>query len=83
MASETMSMVDAIKARHSVRTFTGKMDPARRAIIDGIIQEVQNLEVPFHTNAQVADAPAGLSRMGAIKNEAGWLLAKIPLTPRI
>ena len=78
MSSETMSMVDAIKARHSVRTFTGEMSSARRAVIDDIIREVQNLEVPFHTNAQVADAKAGLSRMGAIKNEAGWLLAKIP-----
>ena len=71
-------MVDAIKARHSVRTFTGKIEPERRAIIDRIVQEVQEIDVPFHTNAQVADAPAGLGRMGTIKNEGGWLLAKIP-----
>lgn len=71
-------MIEAIKARHSVRTFKGALEPARRAIVDSIIEEVQKLEVPFHTNAEVADAAPGLGKLGVIKNEAGWLLAKIP-----
>ena len=72
-------MTEAIKVRHSVRTFKGQLEPSRRAIVDRIIEEVQKIEVPFHTSAEVADAPAGLGKHGLIKNEAGWLLAKIPV----
>ena len=78
MSAETMTMTEAIKSRHSVRTFKGPLEPSRRAIVDSIIEEVQKIEVPFHTSAEVADAPAGLGKHGVIKNEAGWLLAKIP-----
>lgn len=73
-----LTILEAIKARHSVRTFTGPLAPERQAIVDQIIQEAQNLEVPFGTKVEISNHGPGLGKLGIISNEAGWILGKIP-----
>lgn len=75
-----MSILEAIEARHSVRTFTGSLAPQRQAIVDQIIQEAQNLVVPFGTPVEIGNHEPGLGKLGVISNEAGWILGKIPET---
>ena len=78
MSQEPLSISEAIKQRHSVRTFTGTLSDERRAIVQQIIEEANSLPSIFATNASVGDSEPGLGRMGVISNEAGWLVGKIP-----
>lgn len=78
MAQAPISIPEAIKQRHSVRTFTGPLSDERHSIITQIIEESNKPPSPFGTNVTVGDSEPGLGRMGVISNEAGWLLGKIP-----
>ncbi|KAK8899635.1 hypothetical protein M9Y10_001952 [Tritrichomonas musculus] len=78
MSQEPLPISEAIKQRHSVRTFKGLLSDEQHSIVLKIIDEANSLPAPFGTNATVGDSEPGLGRMGVISNEAGWLLGKIP-----
>jgi nitroreductase len=80
--TETLSVADAIKSRHSVRSFAGPLAPERQSIVTQAIAEAQQLPVPFGTTVEIADHPPGLGRFGVISNEAGWLIGKVPAGTR-
>jgi len=77
--AEPMTVVAAIHARHSVRQFGGALAPARRVIVDRLVAEAAGLVVPFGTSAEIGNHGPGLGTLGGVSNEAGWLMAKIPV----
>ncbi|OHS98147.1 hypothetical protein TRFO_35482 [Tritrichomonas foetus] len=77
MTQEVLSVDEAIKVRHSVRTFNGLLSEERRTLLNQIIAEVNALPRPFGSNVEVGDFGPGLGTLGVISNEAGWLLGKI------
>ena len=78
MSEGVLSVVDAIKQRHSVRTFKGKLSDERSQLVERLINEANQLTRPFGTNVEIGNFGPGIGRFGTISNEAGWLLAKIP-----
>ena len=79
MAQPELSLLDAFKQRHSVRSFnTNEFKPEDEEFIQKTIEEANALDVPFHTVSTVGLHPAGLGRIGVISGENGWLLPKIP-----
>lgn len=78
MSAATLTVLEAIKARHSVRTFKGNFPAEKQAVIDQIVEEANNQDVPFGSPVLIANHPPGLGRLGVISNEAGWLISKIP-----
>jgi hypothetical protein len=80
MAAETevLSVIDAIRGRHSVRRFLGPLPPNKRDAVTRAITEALALPRPFGTNAAIADHPPGLGRLGIVSREAGWLIGTVP-----
>ena len=78
MAQTEVSIPEAIKLRHSVRSFTGELSEEQTALVTRIIEEANSIPTPFGTTASVGDSKPGLGRMFVISNEAGWLVGKIP-----
>ena len=79
MSSEdTVSLMEAFRARHSCRTFGGDTFPeAKMSILQQIVEEVNALPTPFGTQTKVSIHGPGLGRIGFIKNESGWLLGQV------
>ena len=78
MSSEELSLVEAFKARHSVRTFGGNTFPEEKmAIVRETVEQVNSVATPFGTETRVAVHEPGLGRMGFISHESGWLLCEI------
>jgi nitroreductase len=74
-----LSVAEAIRARHTVRGFTGPLTQERQAIVELAIADAQRLPLPFNTSIEISDHPPGLGRMGLISSEAGCVLAKVPV----
>lgn len=77
-----LSLVEAFKERHSVRTYQGQnLTQEQKEIIAQSITEANSLETPFHSQGvEVSSTEPGLGRMGFISGEAGWIVEKLPIT---
>jgi len=74
-----LTVMEAIRARHSVRTFKHEeFTPEHATIVENIVQEANQIEVPFHTSGEVGIHAEGLGRMGFINGDNGWLILKVP-----
>ena len=78
MAEETLTRIDAIKARKSCRTYAGKLDAAKQELVARIVNECNQLPAPFGTDASIGLHEPGLGAFGFISQEAGWIILKIP-----
>ena len=78
MSEEPLSRSDAIKARKSCRTFTGKLDAQKQSLVERIVNECNELKAPYGTNASIGLHEPGLGAFGFISQEAGWIILKIP-----
>lgn len=77
---EPIGLIEAFKARHSVRTFQKKPFPQqKKQMIAQIITEANSLDTPFESHVEISITGPGLGRMGAVSNEAGFIVQKIPL----
>ncbi|KAK8863820.1 hypothetical protein M9Y10_011510 [Tritrichomonas musculus] len=76
-----LSLVEAFKERHSVRTYQGQnLTQEQKDIIAQSITEANSLETPFHSQGvEVSSTEPGLGRMGFISGEAGWIVEKLPI----
>lgn len=79
---EPIGLIEAFKARHSVRSFQKKPFPQqKKQMIAQIVTEANSLDTPFETRVEISITGPGLGRMGVVSNEAGFLVQKIPLNP--
>lgn len=78
MRAEPISIVAAVRERHSVRNFRGPLPPEGQSIVTQAITDSLSLRRPFGTNVDVSSHPPGLGRFAVISDEAGWLLGKVP-----
>lgn len=77
---EPTGLIEAFKARHSVRTFQKKPFPQqKKQMIAQIVTEANSVDTPFESHVEISMTGPGLGRMGAVSNEAGFLVQKIPL----
>ena len=76
-----LSLVEAFKARHSVRTYQGEnLSREQKDLVSQSISEANSLETPFHSaGVEVSSTEPGLGRMGFISGEAGWIVEKLPI----
>jgi nitroreductase len=78
MALSALALLDAFKARHSIRQFEqGSLDAGKVPAIDSAIAAANGLPTPFGNSGELATFPAGLG-LGSITNEIGWIIAKVP-----
>ncbi|KAH0786875.1 nitroreductase [Histomonas meleagridis] len=75
---QLLSIEEALKARHSVRNYTGVWSEDKQKIVQQIVDEVNQIQAPYGTDASVGLHGPGIGRLGFISNESGWLLIKIP-----
>jgi nitroreductase len=75
---EVLPVLDAIRARRSVRNFLGPLPADKHGVVERAIAEALALPRPFGTNVEIASHPPGLGRLGMISNDAGWLIGKVP-----
>ena len=76
--AHVLSIADALKVRHSVRNYTGVWPEEKQSIVQQIVEEVNQIQAPYGTDATIGLHGPGLGRLGFISNEGGWLLLKIP-----
>lgn len=72
----TLDLISAFKARHSVRTYLSNFPAEKLTLVQQIVDEVNQMPVPFGSKVAVQVHGPGLGSMGFISNEAGWLLLK-------
>ncbi|EAX96710.1 hypothetical protein TVAG_102150 [Trichomonas vaginalis G3] len=75
-----ISVVDAFKARHSIRNYNGKFEESHMATVRAIVEEANKLTAPFGTNGEIAITEPGISKYGLVTGEGGWIVLKIPET---
>ena len=76
----SLDLLDAFKERHSVRIFQDKpLTQDQKDIIRIVIAEANSLEIPFHSiGIEVSFTDPGLGNPSVIRNEAGFIVCKIP-----
>jgi hypothetical protein len=72
----TLSVIDAFRARRSFRAFgQGELTAEKQAAVTQAVTVANSLAVPFGSPVEIGLHPPGLGKN--IKNEAGWLIAKV------
>jgi hypothetical protein len=79
MSLHRLSLLDAFKWRHSVRSFGGgQLTPELLGVLKKAIEKGNNSPTPFSTHSELRLAPPGTSSFGSVKNETGWIFPTIP-----
>jgi hypothetical protein len=84
MSLQRLSLLDAFKWRHSVRSFAGgALTPELTDVLKNAIEKANTFPTPFSTRSELRLAAPGTSSYGSVKNETGWIFPTIPLdTPK-
>jgi hypothetical protein len=77
MTTETLPVLDAIRARHTVRNFAGQLSAEKQSAVTQAITESLALPRPFGTEVEISIHPPGLGRLGVVSGEAGWMIGKV------
>lgn len=77
--SQTLSLYDAFKVRHTIHYFEPNEFPSEKMkVVDEILERVNSTPTPFgHDDVKIGRVGPGLGK-GRIINEKGWILALIP-----
>jgi nitroreductase len=77
----SLSVLDAFKWRHSVRTYLNlPIPPTLKDVLANAVDKANSFPAPFSTAALVRQGPPGLGILGIVKGELGFLLPLIPST---
>jgi hypothetical protein len=79
MSLQRLSLLDAFKWRHSVRSFGGgQLSPQLLDVLKNAVEKGNTYPTPFSTRSELRLAPPGTSSFGSVKNETGWIFPTIP-----
>lgn len=73
-----LGIVETFQVRKSIRNFTGQISQEKMAEIEEIVKACNAIESPFGKNTEICITAPGIGLYGAISNEAGWIVLKIP-----
>ena len=74
----SLSLLDAFKWRHSVRSYTSDFTQEQNMLVRSIVEEANAWKTPFHTNAMIAITNRKVNYYGYVLNDIGCILALIP-----
>jgi hypothetical protein len=79
MSLARLSLLDAFRWRHAVRSFGGgSLTPELQSVLDGAVALGNSSLTPFSTPALLRTIPAGAATATSVVNETGWILPLIP-----
>jgi nitroreductase len=84
MSLQRLSLRDAFKWRHSVRSFSGgDLTPPLLDVLKNAIEKGNTFPTPFSARSELRLALPGISSFGSVQRQTGWIFPVVPLdTPK-